>query len=174
MGIYFAERNTGIFHNHFITFSETPQLVEIKGKDILDKVRYCHDFNEVANTNLYKVFELILRTATKHRVPQEEMPATLYIISDMEFDSCMKGAGLTNFKAAKKLFAAHGYTPPKVVFWNVASRNRHQPVKQNEQGVALVSGCTPKTFSMLTEQDFDPYSCMMEVLNKERYANIAA
>jgi len=174
LGIYFAERNTGTFHNHFITFSEKPQLVEIKGKDILDKVRYCHDFNEVANTNLYKVFELILRTATKHRVPQEEMPATLYIISDMEFDSCMKDAGLTNFKAARKLFAAHGYTLPKVVFWNVASRNRHQPVKQNEQGVALVSGCTPNTFSMLTNQDFDPYSCMMEVLNKERYANIAA
>ena len=51
LGIYFAERNTGAFKNHFITFSENPRLVEIKGEDILDKVRYCYDFNEVANTN---------------------------------------------------------------------------------------------------------------------------
>lgn len=174
LGIYFAERNTGAFHNHFITFSEKPKLVEIKGKDIFQKVQYCARYNEVANTNLYKVFELILRTAVKNNLPQHELPSTLYIISDMEFDYCMEDAGKTNFEAAKRLFESHGYTLPHVVFWNVDSRNRQQPVTQNEQGVALVSGCTPNTFSMLTSKDFHPYSCMMEILNKERYATIAA
>ena len=101
LGIYFAERNTGAFRNHFITFSEKPQLVEIKGETILDKVRYCHGFNEVANTNIQKVFELILHTAVKNKVPQDEMPSTLYIISDMEFDYCAEGADLTNFEYAK-------------------------------------------------------------------------
>jgi len=174
LGIYFAERNTGAFHNHFITFSEKPKLVEIKGKDIFQKVSYCEKFNEVANTNLYKVFKLILNTALKHNVPQAELPSTLYIISDMEFDYCTEDAGKTNFKAAKRLFESHGYKLPRVVFWNVASRNRQQPVTMNEQGVALVSGCTPNIFSMVTDKDLNPYSCMMEILNKERYANIAA
>ena len=174
LGIYYAERNTGAFHNHFITFSERPQLVEIKGNTIEEKLDYCMEFDEVANTDLYKVFELILNAAVKYRVPQSELPSRLYIISDMEFDSCVKGAELTNFAAAKKLFAAHGYALPKVVFWNVNSRNRQQPVTMNEQGVALVSGCTPNIFSMLRKGEFDPYSCMMEVLNQERYAKIAA
>ena len=108
LGIYFAERNTGAFRDHFITFSEKPQLVQIKGETILEKVRYCHDYNEVANTNIQKVFELILRTAVKNNVPQSEMPSTLYIISDMEFDRCARGAEMTNFEYAKKIFAEAG------------------------------------------------------------------
>ena len=174
LGIYFAERNTGAFKNHFITFSENPQLVEIKGHDILEKVLYCHSYNEVANTNIQKVFELILDTAVKNKLPQSELPSTLYIISDMEFDWCTADAGATNFGYAKNLFARHGYRLPKVVFWNVASRNRQQPVTKNEQGVALVSGCTPRIFSMLQSGDLDPYRYMMEVLGSERYAPIAA
>jgi len=174
LGVYFAERNTGKFRNHFITFSEKPQFVQIKGRDIAEKIRYCMDYNEAANTNIQKVFELILRAAAKHRVPQEEMPATLYIISDMEFDYCTRGAGMTNFEYAKGLFERHGYRLPGVVFWNVDSRNRQQPVTRNEQGVALVSGATPRIFEMLKSGSLSPYAFMMSVLGSERYAKIAA
>lgn len=177
LGIYFAEKNKGVFKNHFITFSENPQLVEIKGEDILDKVIYCENYNEVANTNIQKVFELILHTAKINNIPQEELPKRLYIISDMEFDYCAKGASLTNFEYAKKLFEDAGYKLPEVVFWNVASRNRQQPVTKNEQGVLLVSGCTPRLFKMMTAgklSESTPYEFMMEVLTSERYEKIAA
>ena len=177
LGIYFAERNKGAFKNHFITFSENPQLVEIKGKDIFDKVRYCHDYDEVANTNIQKVFELILNAAKKNHIPQAELPKRLYIISDMEFDYCADDANLTNFEYAKKLFEDAGYKLPEVVFWNVSSRNRQQPVTKNEQGVLLVSGCTPRLFSMIADgslSDMAPYEFMMEVLMSERYEKIAA
>ena len=174
LGIYFAERNRGLFRDHFITFSEKPQLVQIKGKTILEKVRYCHGFNEVANTNIQKVFELILNTAVKNAVPQEELPSTLYIISDMEFDACAEGADVTNFEYAKKRFEEAGYKLPRVVFWNVQSRNAQQPVTQNEQGVALVSGCSPRIFGMLTAGTLSPMGYMLDILGSERYAKIAA
>ena len=174
LGIYFAERNTGAFKGHFITFSENPRLVEIKGRDIVEKVRYCMGYNEVANTNIQRVFELILNAALKNRVPQAEMPARIYIVSDMEFDWCAQDAGLTNFEYAKQLFAENGYKLPEVVFWNVASRNRQQPVTMNEQGVALVSGCSPRIFQMLQSGILSPYTFMLDVLGSERYAVIAA
>ena len=174
LGIYYAERNTGAFQNHFITFSENPKLVEIKGKDIYEKVRYCHQFNEVANTNIQRVFELILRAAVKNRVPQKNMPAKLYMISDMEFDYCTEDCSMTNFEYAKRLFEEHGYQLPEVVFWNVASRNQQQPVKVNDRGVALVSGCNPRIFSMLKAGILSPYAFMMDVLGSERYAAIVA
>ena len=177
LGIYFAERNQGTFKNHFITFSEKPQLVEIKGEDILDKVCYCRNYNEVANTNIQKVFELILNAAKKNKVPQAELPGRLYIISDMEFDYCTEDASLTNFEYAKKRFEKAGYTLPEIVFWNVASRNTQQPVTKNEQGVLLVSGFTPRLFSMIADgriSDSTPYEFMLEVLMSERYEKISA
>ena len=174
LAIYFAERNRGAFRNHFITFSMNPRLVEIKGKDIVDKVRYCATFNECANTDIQKVFELVLNAAVKNRVPQKELPSTLYVISDMEFDFCAAGASLTNFEYAKKLFNRAGYQLPNVVFWNVSSRNQQQPVTMNEQGVALVSGCSPRIFSMVMEGTLDPFTYMLSVIDTERYAPIMA
>lgn len=175
LGIYFAEHNKGAFCGHFITFSENPQLVEVKGRDIVEKVRYCMSFNECANTNLAKTFDLILDTAVKNHVSQEEMPEKLYVISDMEFDCCAEDAETTNFEYAKKKFAEHGYRLPLIVFWNAASRNRQQPVTKNEQGALLVSGCSPQIFSLVTDHDVpDPYSYMMEVLSSERYKKIVA
>ena len=174
LAIYFAEHNRGAFRNHFITFSMNPRLVEIKGRDIVDKARYCETFNECANTNIQKVFELVLNAAVRNRVPQKDLPSTLYIISDMEFDSCAAGASLSNFEYAAKLFRQAGYRLPNVVFWNVSSRNQQQPVTMNEQGVALVSGCSPRIFSMVMEGSLDPFTFMLSVIDTERYAPIRA
>ena len=174
LGIYFAERNTGAFKGHFITFSESPQLVEIKGEDIVDKTIYCEQYDEVANTNLQKVFELLLETAVENDLSQEDLPETLYIISDMEFDYCVNGADETNFEHARRLFKAFGYRLPQVVFWNVQSRNVQVPVTMNEQGVVLVSGCTPRLFSMIAKGEYSPFEMMMEIIGGDRYASIAA
>jgi hypothetical protein len=92
----------------------------------------------------------------------------------MEFDYCAEDASLTNFEYAKRIFEEAGYHLPEVVFWNVASRNRQQPVGKNEQGVALVSGCTPRIFSMVAGGNMSPWTVMMEVLQSERYAKISA
>lgn len=174
LGLYFAERNKGSFRNCFIEFSESPQLIEIKGDTFADRLRYVASFSEVANTNIEAVFDLILNAAVQNKVPQAELPAKLVIISDMEFDICAEDASVTNFMNARKKYEEHGYKLPDIIFWNVASRNRQQPVTQNEQGVALVSGVTPRIFSMIAGGEFSPYALMMDILNSERYARVAA
>ncbi len=92
----------------------------------------------------------------------------------MEFDACVENASIVNFKNAQEKYEANGYHLPQIVFWNVASRNRQQPVTQNERGVALISGVTPRIFSLVAGGMLSPYTFMMEVLNSERYAGIAA
>ena len=110
----------------------------------------------------------------ENRVPQSGLPAKLYIISDMEFDACVRDAKLTNFENAKQNYARRGYKLPQIVFWNVASRHAQQPVTVNDRGVALVSGCSPRIFSMAMEGELNPYAYMLSVVNTERYAPIAA
>lgn len=174
LGLYFAERNKGAFRNHFITFSHAPRLVELKGEAFLDKLKYAMTFNEVANTNIEAVFQLILYTAVKNNLSSNELPSKIVIISDMEFDYCTQNADMTNFQNAKRMFEEKGYTLPELVFWNVNSRNEQQPVTKNDRGVALVSGCTPRLFSMIAGGIIDPYQFMMDVLNAPRYSVITA
>lgn len=173
LGMYFAERNKGAFHNKFITFSRRPKLVEIKGNDIYEKANYCMSYNEVANTDLYQVFMLLLITAVKNNIPQEELPETIYIISDMEFDMGVD-PDQTVFEDAKEKYDDYGYHLPNVVYWNVDSRHQQFPVDMNEKGVALVSGCSPTIFKMVMSQNVTPESFMLEILNSERYQRIVA
>ena len=102
------------------------------------------------------------------------MPARIYIVSDMEFDCCVEHAELTNFQNMERMYQNAGYNLPEVVFWNVASRHQHQPVKKNQQGVALVSGCTPRLFELLAGGNLSPYGCMLDILRRNRYRNIVA
>ncbi|MBQ8786154.1 MAG: DUF2828 family protein [Oscillospiraceae bacterium] len=174
LGIYFAEHNKGTFANHFITFSEHPQLVEIQGDDIVSKVSYCSRYNEVANTDLEAVFELILSAAVRNKVPQSKLPSRLYIISDMEFDWCIEGGNnQTLFELMKRKYARFGYTLPDVIFWNVNSRQQNIPVTFSETGAALVSGFSPAIFDMVKGREISPESVMDNIIYSERYAKVS-
>lgn len=174
LGLYFAQRNQGAFRGCFLTFSENPQLVDIKGQDLYEQVRYAASFNEVANTNIQRTFEVLLQAALSKGAKQEELPDTVYIISDMEFDVCTEDASSTNFDYAKALYARHGYKLPRLVYWNVASRAQQMPVTMNETGTVLVSGCNPRLFGMILQDNLNPYLMMRQVLDAERYARITA
>ena len=173
LGLYFAQHSKGAFADHFITFSQTPRLIEIKGRDIVEQAQYCAGFNEVANTDLEAVFRLILDAAVTNALPQEELPSKIYVISDMEFDSCVcSGREATLFDAVQQEFADAGYALPQVVFWNVASRNSTIPVSMSTNGAALVSGASPSVFDMVISGGTDPADVMRAVLESPRYAAI--
>ena len=174
LGLYFAERNKGAFANHFMIFSNKPQLIKIQGETLQEKLEYISTYNEVADTNIQAVFELILNTARKHNIPQDEMPERIFIVSDMEFNCCVSDGEVTNFEYAKELYHKAGYELPKVVFWNVASRVQQLPVTKNEQGVTLVSGCNARLFQQVMTDQMDPYTYMMEIIGSARYEKIVA
>jgi hypothetical protein len=169
LGIYFAERNTGPFKDAFITFSTSPSLQFIKGQTIAEKVRGLSRDGWNMSTNIQAVFDLILSTAVKNKISQSDMVDSVYIISDMQFNAA-GGNSFTNHEVIKQKYANVGYKMPKLVYWNVNSTNTDSPVTINEQGVCLVSGCSPSILkSVLSAKQFTPIDIMMETLNNSRY-----
>lgn len=130
-------------------------------------------YNECENTNLQRVFELLLNTAVKHNLPQEELPEIIYIISDTEFD-IHKGTDKTIFQFMKDKFKKAGYKLPIIVYWNVESRNKQYPVRKDETGAVLVSGCSPAVFRYALNLQMTPEKFMRSVLDDERYRGITA
>lgn len=178
LAIYFSERCTGQFKDCYITFSENPQFVDLsKARTLHDKIELALAHNEVANTNIEAVFELILHTAVKNHMPQQELPVNVLILSDMEFDAATRhvvnnqwvSLNENLFDTIAKKYAARGYRMPRLVFWNICSRTCTIPVRENECGVALVSGFSPTIVRMVLGSELDPYKILVEQLSAPRY-----
>ena len=175
LAIYFSERSSGQFKNNYITFSNRPQLVDFsKAKTLREKIEIALRHNEIADTNIEAVFNLILKTAINKNMTQDELPQNILILSDMEFNTCAtcnygNRLNQTLFETFAKKYAEYGYKLPRLVFWNICSRTGTIPVKQNELGVALVSGFSPAIVKMVLSNSTDPYECLLEQLNTERY-----
>ncbi|MBQ2657909.1 MAG: DUF2828 family protein [Erysipelotrichaceae bacterium] len=172
LAMYFAERNKGPFANTFMTFSERPELVTIKGENLFEKIRYIQNANWAMNTNLEAAFRLLLYTAVKYKTPKEEMPSSIVVITDMEIDRCVSGGWLF-YDMMKKQFEDSGYEMPNVVFWNVNSRHNTYHASFDRKGVQLASGQSTTVFESLVKGiSLTPYEYMLSVLNTERYERI--
>lgn len=169
--LYCAENNEGEFKNKFITFSAKARVVDIsEEKTLRDKLIYLSRNDDVSNTNIENVFQLILDTATKFRVPHEKMPKRVLIVSDMEFDHAVSGTpDIALFEEFAKRFADKGYTLPKLVFWNVNSRTNVIPLTQNEMGVILISGFSKNLMSMVMSDELDLHKALVRQLESDRY-----
>lgn len=169
LAIYFAERNTGAYHNLFMTFSGNPSIVSLKGETLYQKIYNVKKADWGMNTNLKAAFDKVLDIALKGNVPQEEMPKSIIVISDMEIDACGDRDWSFYDKMSKK-FKKHGYQIPNIIFWNVDSRNNVFHADSTRKGVQLCSGQSIATFEQLMGCiDLTPVEFMEKVINSERY-----
>lgn len=184
LGIYFAERANGEFKNKVIEFSANPQYIDLSNcKTLADKYNTMIQYDDCSNTNLEKVFDLLLWTAVNNKLSQDELPKRLLIVSDMEFDDATTIRGYngheyvmsryqTLFETIRGRWIQAGYKMPEIVFWNVNSRTQTIPVQSNEAGVILVSGYSVNNAKMVLSGEIDPWVALKSVLDSERYSII--
>lgn len=175
LAIYTSEHNKGVYKGTYITFSSTPRFVDLNTEDNLyGKIKKSLKYNEISNTDIYKVFMLILDVAVYYKIPENEMIKNILIISDMEFDRAQSGPGLSQplFEQIKQTYSSMGYALPKLIFWNVNSRTKTIPLIENELGVILVSGFSQNVLKMVMSNKYDPYQVLIEMLDRPRYDQI--
>ena len=177
LGMYCAERAKGPFAGHYVAFSRTPRLVSVEGVDFCDKVKRIYDANLCENTNIEATFDMLLNTAIRNHCTQDELPQSLIVISDMEFDQGTSegwGYNRTTFNAKtlmekiREKWAAHGYRLPHLIYWNVQARQNNIPEDIGCGLVSYVSGMSPSIFDTIMSGK-SGYDLMMEKLDSSRY-----
>lgn len=169
LGLYCADKNTGKFKDVFLTFSGSPELLQLKG-NINQKIDQMVKSNWAMNTNLHAAFDKVLKVAIMNKVPQAEMPTVLLVLSDMQFDACARFDD-SAFEMISRKYEEAGYVLPRLVFWNLNSYE-NTPVKFNQQGTALVSGFSPAIAKAVLAndlEDFTPENVMLKTIMAERY-----
>lgn len=167
LGLYCADKNKGAFRDVFLTFSEKSKALVLKG-NVGEKLDQMDASQWDMNTNLHSAFDEILRVAVQGKVSPEDMPQTLLILSDMQFDACVDHDD-SAIQMIRRKYASQGYKVPNVVFWNLNSYD-NVPVKCNEQGTALVSGFSPAIMkSVLGGSEMTPYGIMKATVDVPRY-----
>ena len=186
LAIYCAEHLKGAFANKYITFSAAPHIVRFGENDTLCqklvKTLACQD---CSNTNLEKVFDLILKTAIDNHSPQSDLPERILIVSDGEFDSMCDANNAVNrygwsssrtpvdktfMQKINQRFKNAGYKMPIITFWRVNCSNRLAlPFKVDDRGCIMVSGYSTNLLKMVLSDKTNPMDALLEQLNVPRY-----
>ena len=174
LAIYFAQHNTGLYHNQYMTFTDEPHFVNIKeGASLLENVQRVAAVGVGYSTKLEKAFQEVLDVAVANRVPVNQMPKTFVVISDMEIDKYMRPGRHWDFlKAMEARYNAHGYKLPKIVMWNVNARK--DTVLSQDENTIFISGQSPSSFKALCQNldGITAYELMLQVLNGKAYAKV--
>ena len=181
LGLYCAEKAKGPFAGHYVSFSSRPQLIKTEGVDFCDKVERIYKTNLCENTDIEATFDMLLNTAVKNKCSQADLPKSLIIISDMEFDVARGYRSYWNhynvapketlMEGIRRKWQDFGYQMPNLVFWNVNSRNRDNIPMRQENNITFVSGMSPVLFEQIM-QNKTALDLVMDKLNSERYACI--
>lgn len=169
LGLYISERNEGIFKDAVMTFSTEPKFHYLSG-NLNQRCAQLMKGTESGSTDIEKVFHVILHKAIQNNLPQNEMPETVLIISDMQFNQGTSGTNTTH-EVIEKMYAQSGYRAPHIVYWNVNGRSNY-PITTNDYGAGLISGTSPSILKAVLANKLDPVDMMDSVIETERYNNI--
>ena len=104
---------------------------------------------------------------------QDQLPANLLVISDMQFDSAVgnvrynwepksSGWNETLFDTIRNKFETAGYKIPGLIFWNVNQEKTAIPEIKNELGLVLLGGYSKNNIDMICKNEF-----VQEIVNEE-------
>ena len=169
LAVYFAERNRGAYHNMFMSFSGTSGIQVLRGETLAQKIDSINMNDWSGSTNLRAAFEHVLEIAIRNHVPQEEMPKSLIVISDMEIDYC-GDRDWSFYEMMEEMYRMNGYIIPNIIFWNVNSRHDVFHADKNRKGVQLASGQSAAVFRQVMQTvGMNPVEAMEKIINSGRY-----
>tara|TARA_A100001015_G_scaffold321595_1_gene453276 strand:+ start:6968 stop:8593 length:1626 start_codon:yes stop_codon:yes gene_type:complete len=182
LGILLSEVCDDEFKDFVISFSSEPEITNLKDiSTVKEKYEKITKMKWGHNTNLYKVFQLILKIAKQSNLNEKDIP-DIMIISDMQFDYIHEKGTQWNtvYEKIVKLFNEYGienhgtpWSVPRIAFWNVTAATDGVPVTAETPNTSLLSGFSPSLFkNVLSGQDMTPKEVLKRILYDTKFENI--
>lgn len=169
LAIYFAERNTGTYQNLYMSYTDVPHFITIDpNKTLFDNVKFVQRAGVGFNTNLDGALKAVFDVAVK----TQDVPEALVIISDNEIDYFWRNNNADDIVTKwQNKYDKVGLEMPKLIFWDVASRNDGTYLGRSENfKVSFCSGQSASTFQHLTALiEKSAWDAMVDILMQERY-----
>ena len=192
LGTLISECTHSSFKDHILTFDSTPQWHSFVGKTTLkEKVDSLRNCGQGLSTDFYRACRMILTRMIQWKVPADEAPEDLIVITDMGFDTAFDTRNrsssshqsawetqLTRIRrefqeAGENLFGkGKGWKAPRIVIWNVRAEFKDFHATADQEGVVQLSGWSPSMLKALQKGGVDvqtPYQGMRAILDDERY-----
>ena len=99
-------------------FDTDPKMFEVIGNNLHEKyqhINYCGGMG--GSTNFVKAFKYILKVAVANKLSQEDLPKTIVVFSDMQFNGNYDNS-MTSHEQIKKTYEELGYKLPNIVYWD--------------------------------------------------------
>ena len=173
LGLFISELANDNYKNLVVTFESEPQIYNIKGETLCDRIKFLRNAPWGGSTDLTKAILLILNLGLQNNITDDNMPKRLIVVSDMQFNQADKSNFLTNYQYITQLFKKYNYNVPHIVFWNVLGSINDVPVVHDQSNVSLVSGFSIDILkSVLNNKSVTPYETLLAAVNDSRYDKI--
>lgn len=149
LALFFADLNTGPFHNKVIMFDNVSTPHDMVGESFCDRIMNLPSVG-CGGTNFQSAVDEIIKIRKAHpEIPLEQYPTTILVVSDMEFNPTNRswyGGSIrnqeTNFEysknALKEVFPEEFVDNMKFIWWDCVARHG----VNHFEGEAFTSGCT--------------------------------
>ena len=148
LALFFADLNTGPFHNKVIMFDNVSTPHDMVGESFCDRIMHLPSVG-CGGTNFQSAVDEIIKIRKAHpEIPLEQYPTTILVVSDMEFNpSNRRWYGSprgeeTNYEyskaSLKTVFPSEFVDNMKFIWWDCVARHG----VTHFEGDAFTSGCT--------------------------------
>lgn len=153
LGVFFATLNKGAFHKNVIMFDTVSHVKQLPDTGFCDMVSDIYNSATAwGSTNFQSVVDEIVRIRKDNpKIPLEDYPTTLLVVSDMQFNPV--GANVTtNYIEMKKklyeVFPQEFVDNMKFIWWQVTGRTKDVPAEIGT-GQIFLSGFDGSVVSLM-------------------------
>lgn len=149
LGLVFSSLNVGHFRDCVVAFDEESSLVPLRGT-FTQRLKQIQTMTTAwGSTNFQSVIDLLVRIRRDHpTIPIADYPATLLVVSDMQFNPT-EGNTRTNYEEAMAKLHAVGLGTMRIIWWYVNGEGEDFPAQADDEGVYLVGGFDPSVLKGL-------------------------